>query len=113
MPNCLVGATSSRENIAVPQNTATTPVGVASSRESHVRRPTKSRQDAAPATNKPDTVCLLDAWLDDKTMQNIAAENNLAETAFIVACYAENGGQEKFVADFVDAWTKVMTLDRL
>lgn len=29
-------------------------------------------------------VCLLDEWIDDKTMQSIAAENNLAETAFIV-----------------------------
>lgn len=29
-------------------------------------------------------VCLLDQWIDDKVMQNIAAENNLAETAFIV-----------------------------
>lgn len=29
-------------------------------------------------------VCLLDEWLDDDTMQNIASENNLAETAFVV-----------------------------
>jgi len=29
-------------------------------------------------------VCLLDEWLADETMQNIAAENNLAETAFVV-----------------------------
>ena len=29
-------------------------------------------------------VCLLDEWLDDETLQNIAAENNLAETAFVV-----------------------------
>lgn len=29
-------------------------------------------------------VCLLDKWLDDSIMQNIAMENNLAETAFIV-----------------------------
>lgn len=32
----------------------------------------------------PAAVCLLDSWLDEKTMQHIAAENNLAETAFIV-----------------------------
>lgn len=35
-------------------------------------------------------VCLLDRWLDDETLQNIAAENNLAETAFVVKrenCY--------------------------
>ncbi len=34
-------------------------------------------------------VCVLDRWLDDKLMQNIAAENNLAETAFVVK--KENG----------------------
>jgi catalase-peroxidase len=35
-----------------------------------------------------------------------------AELRAIAEVYAENGGQEKFVADFVDAWTKVMMLDR-
>jgi catalase-peroxidase len=35
-----------------------------------------------------------------------------AELRAIAEVYAENGGEEKFVADFVDAWTKVMTLDR-
>jgi len=39
-----------------------------------------------PFSGNPAAVCPLDAWLDDDTMQNIAAENNLAETAFIVAC---------------------------
>lgn len=32
----------------------------------------------------PAGVCLLDGWISDDTMQNIAAENNLAETAFLV-----------------------------
>lgn len=32
----------------------------------------------------PAAVCPLDAWLDDITLQQIAAENNLAETAFFV-----------------------------
>jgi PhzF family phenazine biosynthesis protein len=32
----------------------------------------------------PAAVCPLDAWPEDKTMQAIAAENNLAETAFFV-----------------------------
>lgn len=32
----------------------------------------------------PAAVCPLEAWLDDATMQAIAAENNLAETAFFV-----------------------------
>ncbi|AKD01883.1 PhzF family phenazine biosynthesis protein [Pontibacter korlensis] len=32
----------------------------------------------------PAAVCVLDAWLENETMQQIAAENNLAETAFVV-----------------------------
>ena len=32
----------------------------------------------------PAAVCPLENWLDDKVMQNIAAENNLSETAFYV-----------------------------
>ena len=32
----------------------------------------------------PAAVCPLDAWLPDETMQAIAAENNLSETAFFV-----------------------------
>ena len=35
-------------------------------------------------TGNPAGVCLLDEWLKDESMQNIAMENNLAETAFIV-----------------------------
>jgi PhzF family phenazine biosynthesis protein len=38
-----------------------------------------------PFSGNPAAVCPLDNWLDDDTMQSIAAENNLAETAFIVA----------------------------
>ena len=38
-----------------------------------------------PFSGNPAAVCPLDTWLDDASMQNIAAENNLAETAFIVA----------------------------
>lgn len=34
-------------------------------------------------------VCILDKWIDDELMQNIAAENNFSETAFAVA--EENG----------------------
>ena len=37
-----------------------------------------------PFSGNPAAVCPLDVWLDDQVMQNIAAENNLAETAFIV-----------------------------
>ncbi|WP_095158513.1 PhzF family phenazine biosynthesis protein [Pseudomonas sp. Irchel 3E13] len=33
----------------------------------------------------PAAVCPLPAWLDDETLQRIAAENNLSETAYFVA----------------------------
>ncbi|WP_035727713.1 PhzF family phenazine biosynthesis protein [Eisenibacter elegans] len=33
----------------------------------------------------PAAVCPLDAWLPDSVLQKIAAENNLSETAFVVA----------------------------
>ena len=35
-------------------------------------------------SGNPAAVCVLDDWIDDALMQNIAAENNLAETAFVV-----------------------------
>lgn len=35
-------------------------------------------------SGNPAAVCILENWLDDTTMQQIAAENNLAETAFLV-----------------------------
>jgi PhzF family phenazine biosynthesis protein len=35
-------------------------------------------------TGNPAGVCALDTWLTDKQMQDIAEENNLSETAFIV-----------------------------
>ena len=38
----------------------------------------------APFTGNPAAVMPLDAWLDDATLQQIAAENNLSETAFLV-----------------------------
>ena len=37
-----------------------------------------------PFTGNPAAVCPLTEWLPDETMQLIAAENNLAETAFFV-----------------------------
>jgi PhzF family phenazine biosynthesis protein len=33
-------------------------------------------------SGNPAAVCPLENWLDDQTMKNIAAENNLAETTF-------------------------------
>lgn len=35
-------------------------------------------------SGNPAAVCILDAWISEETMQFIAAENNLAETAFVV-----------------------------
>lgn len=35
-------------------------------------------------SGNPAAVCLLEEWLDDRTLQRIAAENNLSETAFLV-----------------------------
>jgi PhzF family phenazine biosynthesis protein len=39
---------------------------------------------SAVFTGNPAAVCPLDDWLPDGTLQAIAAENNLAETAFFV-----------------------------
>lgn len=50
--------------------------------------------DAFTATTfggNPAAVCPLPEWIDEKLMQSIAAENNLAETAFFVP---KNGGYE-------------------
>lgn len=35
-------------------------------------------------SGNPAAVCLLDKWIPEEVMQNIAAENNLAKTAFLV-----------------------------
>ena len=35
-------------------------------------------------SGNPAAVCVLDAWPDDQMMKNIALENNLSETAFVV-----------------------------
>ena len=37
-----------------------------------------------PFEGNPAGVCVLDEWLDDELMQQIAAENRLSETAFVV-----------------------------
>jgi PhzF family phenazine biosynthesis protein len=39
---------------------------------------------ATPFTGNPAAVCPLEEWLPDSVMQQIATENNLAETAFFV-----------------------------
>lgn len=36
-------------------------------------------------SGNPAAVCILDAWMPEALMQSVAAENNLAETAFAVA----------------------------
>ncbi|MDE0916240.1 MAG: PhzF family phenazine biosynthesis protein [Planctomycetota bacterium] len=39
---------------------------------------------ARPFSGNPAAVCPLDHWLDDATLQGLALENNLSETAFFV-----------------------------
>lgn len=50
-----------------------------------------------PFTGNPAAVMLLPKWLDDATLLAIAAENNLAETAFLVA-------RDDAVADYDLRW---------
>jgi PhzF family phenazine biosynthesis protein len=45
----------------------------------------------APFTGNPAAVMPLDAWLPDETMQAIAMENNLSETAFTVPASGDAG----------------------
>ncbi|CAN5874835.1 PhzF family phenazine biosynthesis protein [soil metagenome] len=52
---------------------------------------------SAPFTGNPAAVIALTAWLDDATLQAIGAENNLAETAFILP-------DESDAADFELRW---------
>jgi len=40
---------------------------------------------AKPFEGNPAAVCPLDVWLDDDRLRQVAAENNLSETAFFVA----------------------------
>lgn len=47
-----------------------------------------------PFTGNPAAVMPLEAWLDDATLQAIAAENNIAETAFIVPWLADDADHE-------------------
>jgi PhzF family phenazine biosynthesis protein len=51
-----------------------------------------------PFTGNPAAVVPLERWLPDETLQAIAEENNLAETAFVIP--AEDGGQ----ADYELRW---------
>ncbi len=41
---------------------------------------------SVPFNGNPAAVMMLETWLPDTTLQAIAAENNLAETAFLVPC---------------------------
>lgn len=47
-----------------------------------------------PLTGNPAAVIPLDQWLDDETMQAIAAENNLSETAFTVPSNSDDADYE-------------------
>ena len=48
----------------------------------------------APFAGNPAAVMPLDAWLDDATLQAIAEENNLAETAFLVPADGQDADYE-------------------
>ncbi len=48
----------------------------------------------------PAAVCVFDEWLDDALMQSIAAENNLAETAFLVNIDGPKFGLRWFTPSF-------------
>ncbi|HUC63462.1 MAG TPA: PhzF family phenazine biosynthesis protein [Alphaproteobacteria bacterium] len=52
-----------------------------------------------PFGGNPAALCPLERWLEDELMQAIAAENNLAETAFFVPAGAQDGG-----ADYALRW---------
>ena len=43
----------------------------------------------------PAAICLPERWPDDKLMQDIASENNLSETAFVVK--EDSGRRNRFV----------------
>lgn len=47
-----------------------------------------------PFTGNPAAVMPLDSWLDDHLLQAIAAENNLAETAFLVPSASPDADRE-------------------
>jgi predicted PhzF superfamily epimerase YddE/YHI9 len=47
-----------------------------------------------PFAGNPAAVMPLDGWLDDATLQSIAAENNLAETAFLVPWAGDDADYE-------------------
>jgi PhzF family phenazine biosynthesis protein len=51
-------------------------------------------------SGNPAAVCILEKWLSDEMMQSIAAENNLAETAFIVS--KDNGFEIKWFTPAVE-----------
>ncbi len=47
----------------------------------------------------PAAVCVMDKWLDDRTMQNIAVENNLSETAFAANLPGTTFGRKSVMDD--------------
>jgi PhzF family phenazine biosynthesis protein len=60
-----------------------------------------------PFGGNPAAVCPLERWLEDALMQSIAAENNLAETAFFAPAGPKDGG-----ADFGLRWfTPTLEID--
>ena len=48
----------------------------------------------------------------ENLLQSVFAVAGYTELRAVAEVYASNDGDEKFVQDFVRAWTKVMNLDR-
>jgi len=59
---------------------------------------------SAVFSGNPAAVCPLERWLPDATMQSIAAENNLAETAFFVPRPAAPGGSSTGGTEYDLRW---------
>lgn len=55
-------------------------------------------------TGNPAAVIPLKKWIPDELMQQLAMENNLAETVFFVPSSSPNGGSRKGAVDFDIRW---------
>src|SRR3954464_6679780 len=47
-----------------------------------------------PFRGNPAAICFLDSWLDEDRLRKVAAENNVSETAFLVAAQATRDAYE-------------------
>ena len=61
-----------------------------------------------PFSGNPAAVCVLPAWPDDRWMQQVAAEMNLSETAFLVHRDSQDGYELRWFTPAIE----VALLDR-